>query len=334
MPYINITENGAGKILFSKVSENFEGLAITNLTTCTAILIIGDEALVLIHDEGFLSIESIREMFDAVGTLKQWSIFYNPNALKGEELQARIAEMQLLMDHYGDKYISGDDAVFRKTEERKVIIDNAYKNVSQVRKTGDIELAQPFNVTVRNGVRRINNLYAEFNKRSVEFGHRMVPLDVQYDGESQIEFCATLLCTRDQAIDCIRKDAQKLRYRRTESHPFMKFLATIDEVGEVDFASASADTDSFERLSLIQFEALSKGEQTSYNEQLFHHLKLKADSGSRSEKRLEFLISLAEQLCEELDGQDAKETYGEYKREFEDRKDTMFGAGAGKAPSP
>lgn len=188
---INVTENGSARISFSDTPDYIQGLCAKGLSTCTAIVIIGSDGVSVIHDEGFLSIESIKKEFDFVGTLKEWSIFYNPKTLKEKELASRLKEMKPLLDDakYSHKYIREDnDNLFRSTENGAITLDRNKPRVKYVNTNPDLSnIKDPEDVSLRKAVRNLNNICAHKLKEQGNTTHRLVPIDVQFDGQTEMD---------------------------------------------------------------------------------------------------------------------------------------------------
>jgi hypothetical protein len=114
--YMITTENGVSRIYFDKDNDSITGLAAANLTTCTAIVIIGDQGIAMIHDEGFLSIEGIDEQLCSMGKLSKWFVYYNATHYdslrpKGNGLNKGLLAMQPLIEKYSSTF--QDASVFR-----------------------------------------------------------------------------------------------------------------------------------------------------------------------------------------------------------------------------
>lgn len=185
MKYLEITENGSGRLIFSNNDESIVGLSILNLSTCTGIVIIGKKGISVIHDEGFLKLDGIEEEFNFVGELKQWYIFYNPKYLKGEELNSRYDEMKQLIEKYNGKYKNGKSHFFSETMTGKLFISK--ESPEKVNTDLEVIKISPKDIKIRNAIRRLNNLCASYFKNENKI-HRLVPVDIQFDGNSQTNY--------------------------------------------------------------------------------------------------------------------------------------------------
>lgn len=176
MPYLSITENGSGRIIFSKTDASILGLCISNLSTCTGIVIIGNEGMAVVHDESFLMIESLEQEFGFIGELREWFVFYNPRYLKDAALRSRQQAMALI----SEKYPGGD---FRETHTGKVIVfrESAVIEIN----FDDVSLVPPKEYSQRKAIRCLNNLGASSESYGKDKTCRVVPVDVQFDGECQ-----------------------------------------------------------------------------------------------------------------------------------------------------
>jgi hypothetical protein len=184
--FLKVAENGSARILFSSKNK-FSGICIDNLTTCTGIVVIGTEGIVVIHDEGFLDIESIENEFNSVGKIKNWTIFYNPEILKDKDLISRQNEMTLIINKYQTLYERGEKTLFIPTLTGKIFIPKIAESISEIETNKKADISTSPNISQRKSIRLLNNLYAfHMKNENKKKKHRIVPVDNQYDGNDFI----------------------------------------------------------------------------------------------------------------------------------------------------
>lgn len=210
MRFFNITENGSGRIHFNKSPADIAGFTIKGLETCTGIVIFGDKGVSVIHDESFLSIESIDEEFKHVGKINEWSIFYNPNLLKGNELADRYESMAHIINKYKISYISGNEkGSLREAISGCIKVEKTKNNISDVITDPIIiPIIEPKEANLRKAIRRLNNMYAYLSK-SKNNTFRIVPVDIQFDSMQQTD-PPKLICDDHYKLEqMVRIEVQK-----------------------------------------------------------------------------------------------------------------------------
>jgi len=78
--YIEVVQDGVGILLYNKTPKPFHYLYTGGLESCVAIMAKGEHGVALLHDGGFLTENSIKTVFQRIGTLEFWATSANPNA--------------------------------------------------------------------------------------------------------------------------------------------------------------------------------------------------------------------------------------------------------------
>jgi len=252
MAYIKVTENGSGRISFSNKTNLVKGLSVEGLTTCTAIVIIGDQGMAVIHDEGHSSIEHIKKEFKFVGNVTEWAIFYNSEKLQDDGLISRKKDMEDLIGNYNETLKrAADGTCFREAPQGRLAINSANRSISEVDIDSEVPANDPKDYPRRNAIRNLNNLCSFVARKK-----REVPVDVQFDGDKEM-------------------DLPELLFDSAYAYQAIKSLAMGDKRFEreyMDYHSLAYRAPSPEKNRKDQFDDLEKIYEETHDQQLLPNL--------------------------------------------------------------
>lgn len=184
MPYIGITQDGIGRIIFDQTDSKFEGLYTEGLETCLAIIIVGSHGISLIHNTGWLRAEDILTEFKAVGDLEYWTIAYNPKIYKNvRENEAFLNKIKLflpkLIAEVGKSYLKNSDGLMElySASEGAVLVNRQKKITFSTIPLTSISFpvgVKKFREGHREALNEVNNFFLNIGE--------FTPADMQYDG--------------------------------------------------------------------------------------------------------------------------------------------------------
>lgn len=241
--YINVTENGIARLSYSRSPENIKGLYTTGLQSCAAILIVGEQGIVLIHDFGKMNRESIIQEFSFVGQLKWWSTAFYPQADQGSMMMFQmmgIAQNMRSNETISEKKTKRIFAMLDEETVKKYKFYNHFKKTKKIQyikaTNGFISINRDAQVNTTNEpqqlfkfndydkrclINQLNHLYVEDNE--------LIPGDLQYDGERFTETLG-LLTTFEEMLSTAKRSNDRISLNYLQQYQSHYLTNTVQSI--------------------------------------------------------------------------------------------------------
>jgi len=210
--YIKITQDGLGRIYRAETPANIEGIYTEGLQTCIAILIVGMNAVSLIHDMGKLSVDDITGEFKIAKPLF-WTVAYNPkfsvvsevNFEDGGKMVSSNVERKLSRIIMQIEEIIGKGKYLKDKAGGIQLLEAKHGFVALSRK-GSFQtdnkpscILDPIDSEKRHSINQLNSVF-------LSSGQTMSP-DIQFDGFA-MQDCPTLLKSPNEMYDILQSEEE------------------------------------------------------------------------------------------------------------------------------
>jgi hypothetical protein len=129
LKYVQVVQDGAAILFKNTIPKNLHYLSTYGLESCIAIMAKGEHGVVLLHDGGFLTENSIKAIFQKIGTLEFWATSANPNA--------DIEYSKILPDEYQERYAETGEIYLTNIERIRQIMTAVDPNARSKQKKPD-----------------------------------------------------------------------------------------------------------------------------------------------------------------------------------------------------
>jgi hypothetical protein len=170
----NITQNGAGFI--PNESNDDIGLYSSGIETCSAYVFYGHQGVVLIHDTGQTTIESIINLAKRCGTLKRAYYAVNPTYVQIAEYKAKFQRHQQRREQI-HKAMGMQEEIKALNVAQGSILVRHNKIITSFLPESNLDLVTSPNHRQRDMINILNDCFIENNAQSI-------PLDLQFDAEA------------------------------------------------------------------------------------------------------------------------------------------------------
>jgi hypothetical protein len=178
--YIEITQDGIGRISRANLRDNVVGLYTNKIETCIIILICSPKGISLIHNTGKIQSADIIDEFRWHENVAYWTIAYNPNSYPEETRKNELANLLLyfwsdLKEVIGRKLLSTviDNTGFKFQEASNGFLALSIKGAIEV-KVEPNNIIKYEHTVLRNNINFVNNYFLDLEE--------YIPADLQYDG--------------------------------------------------------------------------------------------------------------------------------------------------------
>jgi hypothetical protein len=254
--YIEITQDGIGRINFKKTPVNIYGLYTTGLVSCAGLILFGTDGITLIHDTEIVSWVTILREKMLVGKLVSWSIVMNRNAdEKYKESTPDIYKKKYpngIFNCYKKNYlnIGLDEKLYKSPgNDQCYLSDDGSVSVSKageifLQKLDPVQIIPAPNKNKRHSINILNNYYADEN---FDLG---VTGDLQFDSCVQSE-CSFLFRGYDEMKKISVKKNDERGFGLLLTHKESYGLGTLELLAEEKETKIMSDTNYRRSLSQI-----------------------------------------------------------------------------------
>jgi len=177
--YIEITQDGIGRISRSKIPEGVEGLFTEKIETCTIILIVSMKGISLIHNTGKILVANIVNEFHWHETILFWTVAYNPKFYPEKN---KSNDLALKLAYFIDEIenITGPNAHLKERDSNTMRLYETIFGFVTLSFKGRIEtetkphLIKSFEMKgFRHDINTLNNYFLNEDE--------FIPADIQFD---------------------------------------------------------------------------------------------------------------------------------------------------------
>lgn len=192
--YIEITQDGIGRLSREKTPADIIGLYTDNIQTCTIILIVSQKGISLIHNTGKISVADIVNEFRWHNNIVFWTAAYNPDFYleknESDDLAERLGYfIEDVEQAIGDKkYLKTRDGHFKLAEAPNGFV--AITTKGRIETTIKPSAIREFEEKkLRHGINTMNNYFLDIGE--------YCPADTQFT-ETDFTPLPTLFKTAEQ----------------------------------------------------------------------------------------------------------------------------------------
>ncbi len=211
----NITQNGAGFI--PNESNDDIGLYSSGIETCSAYVFYGHQGMVLIHDTGETTIESIVNLAKRCGTLKSAYYALNPTYVQIAEYRAKVHRHQQRRSQI-HKAIGLQKEIKALNVAQGSILVRHNKIVTSFLPESNLDLVTSPNHQQREMINILNDCFIENNAQSIS-------LDLQFDAEAFTPLPKLLKTKADM------HHIAKIEEANLHNLGYLKLLTTAENLG-------------------------------------------------------------------------------------------------------
>jgi hypothetical protein len=211
----NISQDGAGFMLNEQHSQI--GFYSSGIETCSAYIFYGPIGIVLIHDSGQTTLESIIALASRCGPLE--SVYYalNPTYASITEYKPKFDNHQQRRDQISSAMGLHENMQALSVAQGAILVRHD-KILTRFLPGNDLDLIKSPHHEQREMINMLNNLF-------VDNGAQSIPLDIQFDTE--------VFTTLPKLIKTKKQIQQIATEQEATSHNmgYVKLLATAERLG-------------------------------------------------------------------------------------------------------
>jgi len=170
----NISQNGAGFI--TNEANHDIGLYSSGIETCTIYVFYGHQGMVLIHDTGQTTIESIIDLVKRCGTLEIAYYALNPTYVHISEYRFKFQRHRQRREQIHSTLGLQEEIKALNVAQGSILVRHD-KIITSFLANSDLDLIKSSNHEQREMINMLNDCFIDMNAQSI-------PLDFQFDSDA------------------------------------------------------------------------------------------------------------------------------------------------------